>query len=640
MASLPIDSWKRFFAGSEISTRYNQAGPRLLEMTATARSTEECIATLTQNPMAPILFINNLNNVQILMGTKQFGGDFFTPTFYGAVIPYGASSTPIEINLHEALTTIIEFAGPATATLKAVNSTASLEALQATTRNATQVKTRALFVIPPFVAAKLIDRESSTSTSNAFLIMNASLIEHDAQHDGSTLHESFSPVLRLLWANSQHLLNQVEAAKTPFAPTSTQLVLDWASELSAKNLQPNQAVTSQNELMVSAATNVAASVTNLQHELHGYRSDKVSARPKEKGAFKTWNMTSQRMVLFASSTDGQEVPTEPTEFLQNLCKIQSVTETQNVLTHTLESEHNCIVQISPGLAQALQKGIWLYTVQNIPSNMTIFALSRPTGSVEQAAMDLALQMKYENPMLLNDSDLKKLTHQLNTIAQNVPELEASYSNAAGLLYSLLGQYAMPTTYATAWANHVHKNYMLYVNQAARDILFLRKCQYAFDIRLQGFLRSCMTAKTREDVQDSYLGLDVLQQIALQNFSVDLPTVLLPNPSTTSISRGSSGTHQREEGAETNGQEKRSRTTAKTDYGPVVVNGSQNSAWDMNRQNMTWKNFHNKDKPIPNNNCLKWHIKGSCNQNCPRKASHKMLTGDERVSFQKWFDSCK
>jgi hypothetical protein len=32
------------------------------------------------------------------------------------------------------------------------------------------------------------------------------------------------------------------------------------------------------------------------------------------------------------------------------------------------------------------------------------------------------------------NDLKELTSQVNTIAQTVPELEASYSNMAGLLF--------------------------------------------------------------------------------------------------------------------------------------------------------------------------------------------------------------
>jgi hypothetical protein len=67
-------------------------------------------------------------------------------------------------------------------------------------------------------------------------------------------------------------------------------------------------------------------------------------------------------------------------------------------------------------------------------------------------------------MLLNENDLKKLTSQLNTITQNAAELEASYSNMAGLLWELLGQYTMFTNFTTARRErHVHKNYMLYVN---------------------------------------------------------------------------------------------------------------------------------------------------------------------------------
>jgi hypothetical protein len=37
------------------------------------------------------------------------------------------------------------------------------------------------------------------------------------------------------------------------------------------------------------------------------------------------------MVLFASSKDGETTPEEPIEFLQNLCKIQRITEAQTNL---------------------------------------------------------------------------------------------------------------------------------------------------------------------------------------------------------------------------------------------------------------------------------------------------------------------
>jgi hypothetical protein len=74
------------------------------------------------------------------------------------------------------------------------------------------------------------------------------------------------------------MLELVESA-IRFAPSSTQQVLNWASEFSTKNIKLNQAVTNQNDLMV-VATNVAVSMTNLQHELHSYRSVRSTQNKK------------------------------------------------------------------------------------------------------------------------------------------------------------------------------------------------------------------------------------------------------------------------------------------------------------------------------------------------------------------------
>jgi hypothetical protein len=95
------------------------------------------------------------------------------------------------------------------------------------------------------------------------------------------------------------------------------------------------------------------------------------------------------MALFASSSNGETALEEPTEFLKNLCKIQKVTEqAQTVPTQTLEYDHNCIIEISPELAaQALQRGMWLFTAHNIPSDLMIFAVPRPNGNIKQAALD-------------------------------------------------------------------------------------------------------------------------------------------------------------------------------------------------------------------------------------------------------------
>jgi hypothetical protein len=75
------------------------------------------------------------------------------------------------------------------------------------------------------------------------------------------------------------------------------------------------------------------------------------------------------MVLFGSSTDGETPSEEPTDlmFMNSFYKIQKITDAQNVLMQSMLADQGCTVQISTGFVTALQKGIWIWTHQSLPS---------------------------------------------------------------------------------------------------------------------------------------------------------------------------------------------------------------------------------------------------------------------------------
>lgn len=188
------------------------------------------------------------------------------------------------------------------------------------------------------------------------------------------------------------------------------------------------------------------------------------------------------------------------------------------------TEQNCTVQVSPGFVMALQKGLWLWTNASVPSNLTILAVPRPNGNVEAGAQDLVLAMKTETPSLLNDADLQKLTRQPLSFPSDtdVNGLEAHYSNMAGLLTLLLGAESLLTRFARTWEAHIKMNYSRYAIQAASDREFIRKLLSSFDSRVQFFLRACMAATERDQVDSSILeSSGFLSSIIMQNYCVIL-----------------------------------------------------------------------------------------------------------------------
>ena len=152
----------------------------------------------------------------------------------------------------------------------------------------------------------------------------------------------------------------------------------------------------------------------------------------------------------------------------------------------MHAEHACSVDVSNGLVTALQKGMWLWTNQSIPSNLTILGVPRPNGHVEGAGQDLILSLKSETPSLFSDTDLKALTRQSLSFPSNADELQAHYANMAGLLTILLGKDSLLTCFAESWGEHLRENYVSYANQDVSDRHFIRKVLFSFDIRVQSF----------------------------------------------------------------------------------------------------------------------------------------------------------
>jgi hypothetical protein len=556
---------------------------------------------------------------------------FFSEASIILLIPHGAKCNPVEIDLADTLSTVCGFKGHSSDTLKTADSTDKIEALKVP-RTATDHKSRKLFALPPFVGAKFVDMDPLPSQFDAFLIISKALSEYDTEN-GSNLYGLYLTSMNFLLAFGNNDDDEA-SAPTTFVPAIGTTATAWALSFSDNHLDAIQTqVAGHSDLITNAATNVAANLSGLQNEIHCLRTDPMTDKSKEKGHFGSWHQTNRQMVLFASSTDGDSSPAEPTAFLQIFCKIKGVTDAVTELTNALSTDHACTVEVSNGLITSLQKGIWLLTNQLVPSNLTILAVPRPNGHTEGAAQELVLTLKSETPSLFTDSDLKNLTRQPLFPPSNADELQAHCTNMSGLLALLLGKDSLLTCFAETWAEHLRENYVSYANQAASYHLFIRKILFAFDIRVQNFLRMCMTKKTREDVHSSILeSSEFLQQITMFGLQVNLPTTYhpaTPEPTTDGLPFANPSSKKRPKENPANEE----------DWGPLVKNNNRVPAWDILRLNIAFRQFCTFDNPGPPDICRKWHLKGSCRQNYPRRASHSILVVPAKKAFSQWFNSC-
>lgn len=249
-------------------------------------------------------------------------------------------------------------------------------------------------------------------------------------------------------------------------------------------------------------------------------------------------------------------------------------------------------------------------------------------------------MKSDTPQLLNDSDLKKLTSQplFFPAATDISSLQALYQNMAGLLSLFLGEDSQLTAFARLWAKHVQENYSSYVDQAVSDNSFIRQLLYAFGLRVQLFLQRCTEANRRDNVDSSILeSSGVLGDILLQQFNVTPPAAYQQQPA---IPSRSNPTEARRAAAPTNAKRSRESPTHDHDQGLPVTNHNRNPAWDIIRHNIPFRHFNARAMPGPPDICRRWHLKGACVTDCPRKASHKPLVDPAQKAFSQWFNSCK
>jgi hypothetical protein len=642
-------TWTSFFASNAKCLLYNEAGVGLQEMTASGKSVDDCLSAIDGNPTVPLMVLSPLNKVHILFGLKTIGNDIFSPEkSYVFLSPHGASCTPVEIDLVDILHATFSFPGPSVDAFKAADSTAKIKALDIAP-TATVFHSRKIFALPPFVGAKFTDLDHQPSPLDALLIISKALSEHDSSHEGSNLFSILLPSMNFLWTTIQDLDFQTTAF-TVVSPAFGQTATDWASSFSKSYLHAAQPHVSTSDLITNAATNVAANLYGLQNEIHGLRSDRVTEKSKAKGNFSSWHETTQRMVLFAASIDGETPSEEPTDFLNSFCKIQKSTDAQTVLIQSMLASQGCTVQISAGFVAALQKGLWLWTHQSVPSNLTILAVPRPNGHVEETVQDLVLALKSETPSLFSESDLKQLTRQPMSFpsATDVNDLEAHYMNMAGLLTLLLGEDSLLTRYAKSWTQHLRTNFGSYQNQAVTDPLFIRKLLFSFDVRVQTFLRACMNAPRRDAVNSSYLeSSGLFTQIVMQNFHAQLPAAYLPATPRLTPHEDRRRSNPYEDRRRSNQYDDRAFTSRQKPnpprdsvWGPEVQNMNQIPDWDITRLNIEFRKFNRPSNPGPPDICKKWHLKGSCYVDCPRKLSHQVLINPAKKAFSQWVASCK
>ena len=182
--------------------------------------------------------------------------------------------------------------------------------------------------------------------------------------------------MKFLWAASKGSINPLPCTPDGDDPELTAWGIDRHTRciLSTTHLVPTghppYLPTGNDPALHELASNIKSQTLVLEK----MRQDKS----EEKGA-KKWESlheSSKRMILHASSTNGESTPSNPGKLCSEFYNKTTVGKVMDFLATTLKEEQGCIIDLSPGLVSALLSGKFVRDREDSPNNFSFFMVPK------------------------------------------------------------------------------------------------------------------------------------------------------------------------------------------------------------------------------------------------------------------------
>lgn len=312
------------------------------------------------------------------------------------------------------------------------------------------------------------------------------------------------------------------AVECAFRPTQRSDIARWAKDTHGKFINRLISMNTNNggklAKLNSTLSTLAGflSATDRQEQEKNRDQDQES---KRKG-WKRWSERNRKMIHFASSKDGVEAESEPSEALMKLTNQPSAAEAFKHNQDRLD-DRKCKAAPAPGVVTAIYHGHFLSREQGLPGNLTIFCFpsSRRNRSSWSSKEMLKLHLSSNKGKGLGDKATLVLCKQKLFFPIIVKEAEHHVNNFCGQLMDILGEDALCTRNIETWISHFHNHEELYDELQSADPAFLTKVLFKIHDRVDRYFRSCRQGKPNK----SLINFKPIQnQIADRDFNPSLP----------------------------------------------------------------------------------------------------------------------
>ena len=499
-------------------------------------------------------------------------------------------------------------------------------------------------IIPPFLVAA-IGRHNADALEPMLSDVATTLINHTARlpdDESNCLLLLSYPILQALWLLGQKDLddNPGIAASIP-EMTSFQPALQKATELQASVL------TFSEELATAGPTELTDQTQALllkcierQNDLQARMIEDKIGKTSTKDRFSD----STRNTILRFSAASKDHPA--TGFSKSLSVIveNPKSQAQNNLAHELGN----ILRGTQVIDNAKAAMFYNLSFQNArveetPNGLSIFfATPAPifgsTDEMQPEELDLRKQTK-----TLTEDQIAKLSKSKASLPKDFSDFLEMIENFEKELRIITSNDSIISKNFAKVTNAVLRNSHVFKSRMECNKLFVARFLQKIDLRIQRFLSSCTTNSNMDDLDWDAINFERdMDKILLhsEDLIISVPVIVRKLLDSTNKDGG------KDDGKCKSGDDTSPGGSKNPKLHHAVTNDKVNPDWKL-RPNENYAKVFGKhvdsipmfhEQPI----CAKFQICGACGfgKDCPRKASHCVLTNDAKNGMTTWVQKCR
>jgi len=559
---------------------------------------------------------------------------------------FGPSATPIKFDMGM-IKTIVDMKVPRKEDL--LTSTDAAAAEQLDEDEFSPFKHAILVILPPMLVVPYL--ELDTRDPAELLIETVSIITafdetHKDDDDFPDAKEECIYVLNFLWAVAKGRIPKLLCLANSDDAELTQ----WGSMRHSSSVLPGHAnafltppglppmpvgrtnADSLNAASDSALHELSGNIKNQTNVLEKMRQDKAEENKEKNHKFDSLHESTKRLILNASSMDGESIPSLPEETCKLFYAKTTVGKAMDYMAMTLREKFSCVVEISTGLVSALYTGKFIREREDSPSNFSFFMVPKlkplSSGFAEQA---MILQLKATQGKGWSDSDLKEAVKQGIVTPTSPNELQYQLQNLWGLAAFFFGSKSILPAKLGNFISQMENHALIIEAKHLRDPEFCTKLGYAVDNRIFRWLENCSLYEEREAVNDDMINFSpIMEEILFDKFHQ-----MLPSTFSTFQKRKKDDEKAGDESSPAKKKQKKNDQVQQKLANPspiqewLCTDGAQYSA------KFAGRNTEKRPKLDGVPMCQRWHTKGYCFNNCKHIATHVPSTELDQSAKEKY-----